>query len=79
MNPQVLAVDEITAPEDVRALTAAAGCGVTLLATAHGEGRAGLERRPLYRPLLEEGLFRFLVRIRREGERRVYMVEELST
>jgi len=56
---------------------AAAGCGVTLLATAHGEGRAGLERRPLYRPLLEEGLFRFLVRIRREGERRVYTVEEL--
>ena len=77
MNPQVLAVDEITAPEDVRALMTAAGCGVTLLATAHGEGRAGLERRPLYRPLLEEGLFRFLVRIRREGERRVYDVEEL--
>ena len=79
MNPQVLAVDEITAPEDVQALTAAAGCGVTLLATAHGEDRADLECRPLYRPLLEEGLFRFLVRIRREGERRVYMVEELST
>lgn len=77
MNPQVLAVDEITAPEDVRALMTAAGCGVTLLATAHGEGRADLERRPLYRPLLEEGLFRFLVRIRREGERRVYTVEEL--
>ncbi len=77
MNPQVLAVDEITAPEDVRALTTAAGCGVTLLATAHGEGRADLERRPLYRPLLEEGLFRFLVRIRREGERRVYAIEEL--
>ncbi len=77
MNPQVLAVDEITAPEDVGALIAAAGCGVTLLATAHGEGRADLERRPLYRPLLEEGLFRFLVRIRREGERRVYAIEEL--
>ena len=77
MNPQVLAVDEITAPEDVKALTAAAGCGTTLLAAAHGEGRADLERRPLYRPLLEEGLFRFLVRIRREGERRVYTIEEL--
>ena len=77
MNPQVLAVDEITAPEDVRALTTAAGCGVTLLATAHGEGRADLGRRPLYRPVLEEGLFRFLVRIRREGERRTYTIEEL--
>ena len=77
MNPQVLAVDEITAPEDVSALITAAGCGVTLLATAHGEGRAGLERRPLYRPLLEEKLFRFLVRIRRAAGRREYIVEEL--
>lgn len=77
MNPQVLAADEITAPEDVRALAEAAGCGVTLLATAHGAGRADLERRPLYRPLLEEGLFRFLAGIRREGERHIYMVEEL--
>lgn len=77
MNPQVLAVDEITAPEDVRALMTAAGCGVTLLATAHGESRADLERRPLYRPLLEEGLFRFLVRIRREGAGRSYRIEEL--
>lgn len=77
MNPQVLAVDEITARSDVEAMTAAAGCGVTLLATAHGESRADLERRPLYRPLLEEGLFRFLIRIRREGERRAYTIEEL--
>ena len=77
MNPQVLAVDEITAPEDVRALREAVGCGVTLLATAHGEGRGDLERRALYRPVLEEGLFRFLVRIRRSGEERRYTVEEL--
>ena len=48
-----------------------------MLATAHGEGRAGLERRPLYRPLLEEKLFRFLVRIRRVAGRREYIVAEL--
>lgn len=77
MDPQVLAVDEITAPEDVKALATAAGCGVTLLATAHGEGRSDLERRALYRPLLEEGLFRFLVHIRRKGER-IYTIEELK-
>ncbi|MGI5963614.1 MAG: AAA family ATPase [Lawsonibacter sp.] len=78
MNPQVLAVDEITAPEDIAALRLAAGCGVTLLATAHGEGREDLERRALYRPLLEEGLFHKLVRIRREGGRRYYHIEELG-
>ena len=77
MNPQVLAVDEITAQPDVEAITAAAGCGVTLLATAHGTGREDLARRPLYRPLLEEGLFRFLVRIRRAERGRSYEVEEL--
>lgn len=78
MNPQVLAVDEITAPEDVAALRTAAGCGVTLLATAHGEGRADLERRAMYRPLLEEHIFQKLVRIRLEGENRYYHIEELN-
>ena len=78
MNPQVLAVDEITAPEDEAALVSAAGCGVTLLATAHGAGREDLSRRKLYRGLLEEGVFRRLVRIRREAGRRIYEVEVLE-
>ena len=77
MNPQVLAVDEITDPKDVAALTAAAGCGVTLLATAHGADRTDLERRSLYRALMAEGIFRRLVTIRREGGARRYEVEEL--
>ena len=78
MNPQVLAADEITAPEDAAALCTAFGCGVRLLATAHGESRADLERRPLYRPLLEEGCFRYLVRILRAAGGRRYAVEELT-
>ena len=78
MNPQVLAADEITAPEDVAALRTAAGCGVTLLATAHGESRADLERRSLYRPLLEEHIVQRLVRIRGTGGQRIYTVEELG-
>ena len=78
MNPQVLAADEITAPEDVAALRTAAGCGVTLLATAHGESRADLERRSLYRPLLEEHIVQRLVRIRGTGDQRIYTVEELG-
>ena len=77
MNPQVLAVDEITAREDGEALAAAVGCGVILLATAHGRDRTDLLRRPLYRGLLEDGLFQRLVTIRREGQRRNCCVEVL--
>ena len=77
MNPQVLAADEITAPEDVRALISAAGCGAALLAPAHGWDRRDLEERPLYRELMAAGVFRRLVLIRREGDRRRYEVEEL--
>ena len=78
MAPQVLAVDEITAPEDVAALCAAAGCGVTVLATAHGENREDLLRRAVYAPLWEQGLFRRLVTIRRGQTGREYVVEELN-
>lgn len=78
MNPQVLAADEITAPEDVAALEAAVGCGVTLLATAHGADVDDLRRRPVYRPLLEGGLLRRLVTIGRTNGMRRYDVEELD-
>lgn len=58
MNPQILACDEITAPGDVEALAHCANCGVELLATVHGEGVTDLRRKPLYRALLERGIFR---------------------
>lgn len=78
MSPQVLAVDEITAPEDVEAMEIAAGCGVVLLATAHAGGLKDLYRRPLYRRLMEENIFRRIVLIEmKEGERN-YRVERLE-
>ena len=74
MNPQVLAMDEITAPEDVAALLTAAGCGAVLLATAHGEGDE-LTRRPLYRRMLEERIFQRVVSIQRTEQGRSYTVD----
>ncbi|MCI8414856.1 MAG: stage III sporulation protein AB [Ruminiclostridium sp.] len=71
MAPQVLAVDEITAPEDLQAIQEAAGCGVVLLATAHGGNTRELRLRPLYRNLLDQGIFRRFVSISQtEGQRR---------
>ena len=76
MAPQVLAVDEITAPEDVRAMEAAAGCGAVLLATAHGGSLEELSQRPVYRELLERKIFRRFVMISMEGGERRYQVAE---
>ena len=70
MNPQVLAADEITAPEDCAALLLAANCGVSLLCTAHAAGLHDLKTRPMYRPLLENCCFkRLVVLTRRETGR----------
>lgn len=76
MNPQVLAVDEITASEDIQAMLQAAGCGVSLLATAHGGSLADLGRRPLYRELMAQGVFGRLVLIQGTGSSRRYTVTD---
>ena len=78
MNPQVLAADEITHPEDAAAMEEAAGCGVALLATAHAAGTEDLRRRPVYRALLERGVFQRAVVLERRGGERLARVEELS-
>ena len=78
MNPQVLAADEVTAPEDVQALLTAAGCGVSLLTTVHGGEAKDLSRRKLYREMLEAGVFRRLVTIQGRGFARSYTVEVLK-
>lgn len=78
MNPQIIAVDEITAQEDLRAAALAAGCGVRLLATIHAADVRELREKPLYRQLLEEGIFRLAVHIFRTETGRAYRVEELT-
>ncbi|MBQ8974093.1 MAG: stage III sporulation protein AB [Oscillospiraceae bacterium] len=74
MNPQVIAMDEITSPEDIDAIVMAANCGVELLATAHGSDQQDLYRRGLYRRLLETSVFRRAVVISLRGGSRAYKV-----
>lgn len=77
MNPQIIAVDEITMEEDIRAMASAANCGVSLLATIHAAGTEELMQKPLYHQLLNARVFDRAVLIRCEGAERVYRVEEL--
>ena len=50
---------------------------MALAATAHGRGREDLERRPVYRALLEAGVFRRLVVLERRGAERTARAEAL--
>ena len=77
MNPQIIAVDEITVREDLQSMAQAAGCGVSLLATIHAASTAELEQKPLYRELLANRVFRQAVLIRVTPEGRTYTVEDL--
>lgn len=77
MSPQILAVDEITASEDVIAMESAANCGVSLLATAHGSGKDSLFARPIYRHLQELNIFKYAVVLKIENGEYKAQVEEL--
>lgn len=64
MGPSTIAVDEITAAEDCKALIYAGWCGVRLLATAHAHNADDLYNRPIYKPLTENKLFDHLIVLR---------------
>lgn len=69
MNPQIIAMDEITEVQDAMACRAAAGCGVVLLASAHGESVSESGRSELIDSLMRDGIFQRIVMIRsREGK-----------
>lgn len=78
MSPELLALDEITAPGDIDACISAAYCGVSLLATAHAASLSDLGARPLYRRLLEQHIFTHAVVLHRNGRSRSCSVEELG-
>lgn len=58
MNPQWIAVDEITSEQDVTAISRGAYCGCRFLATAHAFSLDELYFRPVYRMLMETRVFR---------------------
>lgn len=77
MNPQVIALDEVTEHRDIGAIEYAANCGIKVFATAHAAGVDELRRRPLYRQLMELRAFDAAVVISGAGAERRYEVEYL--
>ena len=64
MGPAAIAVDEITSAADCQSLLHAGWCGVSLLATAHADSLRDLQRRPVYRPIVESNLFDHVIILR---------------
>ena len=78
MNPQIIAMDEITTAEDVALIRDLTGCGVEIFATAHGSSRTDMLRRPVYRSLFEAGSFLNCVRIETKDGTRHYTLERME-
>lgn len=76
MNPQVLALDEISGEAELEAALYASFSGVCLLATAHGDGVDSLMKKPLYKKLLESGAFDWCITL---DSCRKPMMERLGT
>lgn len=78
MNPQVIAMDEISEAEDTEACLAAANSGVLLLASAHAYSAEDLYTKTLYRRLMEQKIFSRAVVISVKDSVRQYKIEELT-
>ena len=76
MNPSAIAVDEITEPKDTRALAQAFGCGIEILATAHGASVKDLRRKAEYRILMERNVFQWVVILQRDKSWRTERVTQ---
>ena len=57
MNPEIIALDEISAETDGPALEQAISCGAHIVATAHGRSLEEIKKRPHYIRLFEKGVF----------------------
>lgn len=77
MNPEIIAMDEISSATDIAAVSQVYGCGVGILASAHAADRDELYRRPLYNKLVELGVFKYIVTIKNTAGGRVYAAERL--
>jgi len=69
MSPQILITDEIASQEDGEAVLEASGCGVKVLASAHGSGAEVLRRKGINRAI-HEGAFERILLLKNEHKGR---------
>jgi len=68
MSPDVIITDEIGGCDDARAIQDARNAGVSVLASAHAANLDELNARPVFRHIVELGIFRYIIQLsRRQG------------
>jgi len=77
MNPQIIAMDEITSSQDIEAIFEIIGCGVTVFATCHGRGKDDMMQRSLYKTLFDKGIFTYMITIGIVNCKREYKLERI--
>jgi len=65
MSPEVLITDEIASEDDAVAVSEASGCGVRIIASAHGRGADVLRRRGIGK-VIGEGAFEKVLLLTKE-------------
>ena len=75
MNPEIIILDEITRAEDCDTILEAYGCGCDFFVSAHGIDAKALKQRPIYRKLLQSGIFRHMIIIDEIKGNRSYRIE----
>lgn len=66
MEPQIIAMDEITAEGDCDALMRGTWCGVDLIATAHASSLSDFLHREIYSPLVKQNIFSHIIVLRKD-------------
>ncbi len=59
LTPEYIICDEISTPEDVKAILQVSGCGVNLIASCHAGNSEELRKREFLQPLLEAKIFQY--------------------
>lgn len=78
MGSRIIALDEISRAEDMKAVEEIFGCGVGILATAHGRNIEEMEKRDEYNKLFDRSIFKNILRISADGRGRVYTLSEID-
>lgn len=66
MSPKVIVSDEIASDRDVEALRIAAGTGVKIIATTHGDRVEDILKRKVLTPIMQDGVFSQAIVLKRD-------------